>query len=81
MLRMEIALILVLIFIAFIYFDASKKNTPLHRTFSVLLVASPLMHNYPDCEADELMSAMMNFGSLFNMIMTSKSAMQRVCNG
>lgn len=38
------------------------------------------MHNYQDFEEDELMSTMMNFGSLFNMIMTSKSAMQRIYN-
>ena len=38
MLRMEIALILVLAFVAFVYFSAVRKNTPLHRTFSVLLI-------------------------------------------
>lgn len=39
MIRMEIALILVLAFIAYIYFGAERKHTLLHRTFSVLLVA------------------------------------------
>ena len=39
MLRMEIALFLVLTFVAFIYFSAEKQYTQLHRTFSVLLVA------------------------------------------
>ena len=39
MLRMEIALILVMAFVAYIYFSAEKKHTSLHRTFSVLLVA------------------------------------------
>ena len=38
MLRMEIALFLVLAFVAYIYFSAEKKYTQLHRTFSVLLV-------------------------------------------
>ena len=38
MLRMEIALFLVLAFVAFMYFSAEKQHTPLHRTFSVLLV-------------------------------------------
>ena len=38
MLRMEIALFLVLGFIACVYFSAGRKSTPLHRTFSVLLV-------------------------------------------
>lgn len=38
MLRMEIALFLVMSFIAYVYFSAKRKSTPLHRTFSVLLV-------------------------------------------
>ena len=38
MLRMEIALFLVLAFVAYIYFSAGKERTALHRTFSVLLV-------------------------------------------
>ena len=38
MLRMEIALFLVLAFVAFMYFSAEKQHTPLHRTFSVLLI-------------------------------------------
>ena len=38
MLRMEIALFLVMGFIACVYFSAGRKNTPLHRTFSVLLI-------------------------------------------
>ena len=42
MIRMEIALIMVLVFVAFIYFGAGRKNTPLHKTFSVLLVVTPL---------------------------------------
>ena len=40
MLRMEIALILVLAFVAYIYFSAEKEQTALHRTFAWLLVAS-----------------------------------------
>lgn len=39
MLRMEIALILILVFVAYVYFSAGRKYTPLHRTFSILLVA------------------------------------------
>ena len=38
MLRMEIALFLVVAFVAYIYFSAEKKYTQLHRTFSILLV-------------------------------------------
>lgn len=38
MIRMEISLLLILVFIAFIYFSAERKNTLLHKTFSVLLV-------------------------------------------
>lgn len=38
MLRMEIALILVLVFIAYIYFSAGKKHSLDHKTFSLLLV-------------------------------------------
>ena len=38
MLRMEIALLLVMGFIACVYFSAGRKGTPLHRTFSALLV-------------------------------------------
>ena len=43
MLRMEIALFLVLGFVACMYFSAGRKNTPLHKTFSVLL-AVVIMH-------------------------------------
>lgn len=38
MLRMEIALLLILFFVAMIYFSAGRKHTMLHRTFSILLV-------------------------------------------
>ena len=38
MLRMEIALFMVLAFVAFIYFSAEKKYTLLHKTFSWLLI-------------------------------------------
>ena len=40
MLRMEIALFMVLAFVANVYFSAGRKSTPLHRTFSALLVAA-----------------------------------------
>ena len=39
MLRMEIALLLVTSFIAYMYFTAEKEQIPLHQTFSVLLAA------------------------------------------
>lgn len=38
MLRMEIALFLVLAFVAYLYFSAEKERSALHKTFSVLLV-------------------------------------------
>ncbi len=38
MIRMEIALILILLFVAWMYFGAEKKQTMLHKTFSLLLV-------------------------------------------
>ena len=38
MLRMEIALLLILGFLAYIYFSAGRKYTLLHKTFSVLLI-------------------------------------------
>ena len=38
MLRMEIALFLIMGFIACVYFSAGRKGTPLHRAFSALLV-------------------------------------------
>ncbi len=38
MLRMEIALFLVLAFVAVVYFSAGRKHSLLHRTFSLLLV-------------------------------------------
>ena len=38
MLRMEIALFLVVAFVAYIYFSAEKEHAALHRTFSALLV-------------------------------------------
>lgn len=39
MVRMEIACFLILVFVAFIYFSAGRKNTALHKTFSALLIA------------------------------------------
>ena len=35
MLRMEIALIIILGFIAYMYYSAERKHTKLHRTFSI----------------------------------------------
>ena len=43
MLRMEIALFIVMGFIAYVYFSAEKKDTPLHKTFSALLIVT-LIH-------------------------------------
>ena len=39
MLRMEIALVIIVAFVAFTYFTAEKERAPLHRVFSVLLAA------------------------------------------
>lgn len=39
MIRMEIALFLVLTFVAFVYFSAGQKHSRLHQTFSILLIA------------------------------------------
>ena len=38
MLRMEIALILILVFVAYMYFSAERKQSQLHKVFSLLLV-------------------------------------------
>ena len=38
MIRMEIALFLILAFVAFVYFSAGRKHTLLHKTFSELLI-------------------------------------------
>lgn len=38
MIRMEIALILIMAFVAYIYFSAEKRHSLLHQTFSVLLI-------------------------------------------
>ena len=38
MLRMEIALFLVLAFVAYIYFSAEKEQAALHKTFAGLLI-------------------------------------------
>lgn len=43
MLRMEIALFLVLAFVAYIYFSAGRKHSLLHKIFSVLLITT-LVH-------------------------------------
>ena len=43
MLRMEIALFMVLAFVACVYFSAGRRAAPLHRTFSLLLAAA-LVH-------------------------------------
>lgn len=38
MIRMEVALILILAFVAYVYFSAERRQSVLHKTFSVLLV-------------------------------------------
>lgn len=60
MLRMEIALFLVMAFVAYIYFTAAKQHNLLHRIFSVLLVVM-LVHLvldaatlYAVCRLDEI---------------------------
>ena len=42
MLRMEIALFLVLVLVAYMYFYAERRHSDLHKTFSVLLVILPV---------------------------------------
>lgn len=42
MIRMEIALFLVLVFIACMYFSAERRAGMLHRTFSALLLVVPV---------------------------------------
>ena len=42
MLRMEIAMFLVLAFVAAMYFSAQRRHTPLHRTFGLLLITAPM---------------------------------------
>ena len=41
MLRMEIALFLILVLVGYMYFSAERRNTALHRTFSMLLIVLP----------------------------------------
>ena len=38
MVRMEIALILIMAFVAYMYFTAERKHSSLHKTFSLLLI-------------------------------------------
>lgn len=40
MLRMEIALFIILAFVAYVYFSAGKKSSLLHNTFSPLLLVT-----------------------------------------
>lgn len=47
MIRMEIALILIMMFVAYMYFSAERKYSLLHRTFSVLLIMV-IIHLYFD---------------------------------
>ena len=42
MLRMEIALFLVLVLVAYMYFSTQRRHTDLHKTFSVLLIVLPV---------------------------------------
>ncbi|MGM9659957.1 MAG: sensor histidine kinase [Faecousia sp.] len=42
MMRMEIALFLVLVLVAYMYFSAERRHSDLHKTFSVLLVVLPV---------------------------------------
>lgn len=42
MIRMEIALILIMLFVAWMYIGAEKKETTLHRTFALLLGVVPV---------------------------------------
>ena len=57
MLRMEIALLLVIAFVAYIYFSAEKEHSALHRTFSALLVCvlvNLMLAGIPVCTVNQL---------------------------
>ena len=47
MLRMEIALFVVLAFVAYMYFSAERKESELHKVFSLLLIVV-LFHLFLD---------------------------------
>ena len=68
MLRMEIALFLVVAFVAYMYFSAEKERTALHRTFSVLLV-SVLVHLVLDGSTVYTVNHLESVPGLFNDIL------------
>ena len=68
MLRMEIALFLVVAFVAYMYFSAEKERTALHRTFSVLLV-TVLIHLVLDGSTVYTVNHLDTVPELFNDIL------------
>ena len=65
---MEIALFLVVAFVAYMYFSAEKERTALHRTFSVLLV-SVLVHLVLDGSTVYTVNHLESVPGLFNDIL------------
>ena len=53
MLRMEIALILILAFVAVMYFSAERKKSQLHKVFSILLVVVLVHFEWIESHSDE----------------------------
>ena len=68
MLRMEIALFLVVAFVAYMYFSAEKERTALHRTFSALLV-TVLIHLVLDGSTVYTVNHLDTVPELFNDIL------------
>ena len=67
MIRMEIALFLILAFVAFVYFSAERKHTLLHKTFSELLIVM-LIHLVFDAVTVYTVNHLDTVDRLFNEI-------------
>lgn len=74
MLRMKIALILVLGFVAYIYYSAERTQTALHRTFSALLAVVAVLLGR---ENRILIAAALAASIIVNTIAVALSRMQR----
>lgn len=68
MIRMEIALILVLFFIACMYFSAERPHTLLHKTFSVLLI-TVIVHLIFDAATIYTVNHLDSVPAILNMIL------------
>lgn len=68
MIRMEIALILVLLFIACMYFSAERPHTLLHKTFSVLLI-TVIVHLIFDAATIYTVNHLDSVPAILNMIL------------